>query len=182
MPVPALTPPSSAGAPRYPWYPDTKADMTKVTYHRFNCKGHYTNTRKSKTGVHYHPGKSPSELETGLSHSTTDIPTNVPSVLPDFPTQELEDNVGPPSGANYSPERAKLFVPDKGYSGNTLHCVIVKDVHTVQKLSQAKAECEIPSSFGQTLCPPAIRQCFRQRAQLFHQHFKPEGSKHCYPK
>ncbi|KAJ9078356.1 hypothetical protein DSO57_1007393 [Entomophthora muscae] len=136
--------------------------------------------------MYFHPktvssSESPSGVETGLSHSTTDTPINVPSVLPDFPAQELEDNVELPSGANYSPDRDKLFVPDKGYPGNTLHCVIVEDVHTVQTLSQAKAECEIPSNFGQTLCPPAIRQCSRQRAQPFHQHLKPEGSKYCYP-
>ncbi|KAJ9073489.1 hypothetical protein DSO57_1016020 [Entomophthora muscae] len=44
------------------------------------------------------------------------------------------------SGVSHSPDRDELFIPDISYSGNTLHCVIVEDVHTVQTRSQTKAE------------------------------------------
>ncbi|KAJ9060601.1 hypothetical protein DSO57_1029040 [Entomophthora muscae] len=72
----------------------------------------------SRTAIlgHYHPGKSPSEVETGLSHSTIDNPSNVPN--------------------------AELFVSDIGYSGNALNRVIVEDVYTVQTRSQAMAKGE----------------------------------------
>ncbi|KAJ9078029.1 hypothetical protein DSO57_1011073 [Entomophthora muscae] len=60
----------------------------------------------------HHPGKRLSEVEMGLSHSTMDTHTKVPSVPPNFPIEELEDNAEPPTGAKHSPYRAKLFVPD----------------------------------------------------------------------
>ncbi|KAJ9088702.1 hypothetical protein DSO57_1020486 [Entomophthora muscae] len=87
--------------------------MSKVTCHCYRCP-------RTATPGHYHPGKSPSGVETGLSHSTIDTPTNVPNVLPDCPTQVLEGHAEPPSG-------------------NALHCVIVEDVHTTRAKSEAQA-------------------------------------------
>ncbi|KAJ9088159.1 hypothetical protein DSO57_1025899 [Entomophthora muscae] len=113
--------------------------MSKVTYHCCNYKGHYANSCTSKTG-HYHPGKSPSGVETGLSHSTIDNLTNIPNVLPDQLPQAPEGHVEPPSGAIHSPDKDELFVPDIGYSDNALHCDIVKDVHAVQTRSQSRAK------------------------------------------
>ncbi|KAJ9059585.1 hypothetical protein DSO57_1000548 [Entomophthora muscae] len=84
----------------------------------------------------------PSGVETGLSHSTMNNPTNVPTALPDCLPQALEGPVAPSYGADHSPDKAELFFPDVGYSGNALHCVIVEDIHVVQTLSQAKAEGE----------------------------------------
>ncbi|KAJ9062660.1 hypothetical protein DSO57_1008423 [Entomophthora muscae] len=60
--------------------------------------------------------------------------TNVPTVPPDHLLQAPE---GP---CNHSPDKAELFFPDVGYSGNTLHRVIVEDVHVVQTRSQSKAK------------------------------------------
>ncbi|KAJ9060236.1 hypothetical protein DSO57_1033017 [Entomophthora muscae] len=115
-----------------------KADMSKVTCYCWAlCK---LLCPHSATPGHYYPGKSPSGLETGLSHPTIYTPTNVPNALPDCLTQVLEGHVEPSSGVNHSPDRAKLFVPDIGYSGNTLHCFIVEDIHTVQTHSQTRAE------------------------------------------
>ncbi|KAJ9067104.1 hypothetical protein DSO57_1003017 [Entomophthora muscae] len=112
----------------------SKANMSKVTCHCCNCKGHSANSCTSKTG------KRPSGVETGLSHSTIDNPTNVPTVPPDCLPQASEGLVAPPYSADHSPDKAELFVPDVGYSGNALHCVIVEDVHLVQTRSQAKAK------------------------------------------
>ncbi|KAJ9067352.1 hypothetical protein DSO57_1000264 [Entomophthora muscae] len=120
---------------------DPKADMSKVTCHCCNCKGHYTNSCTSKTG-HLHSGKSPSGVETGLSHSTINNPTNVPNGLPDCLPPASERQIAPPDGADHSPDKADLFIPDTGYSGNALHCVIVEDIHVVQTHSQARAEGE----------------------------------------
>ncbi|KAJ9076690.1 DNA damage-inducible protein 1 [Entomophthora muscae] len=89
---------------------------------------------------HYHPGKSPSGLETGLSHSTIDNPTNIPNIPPDYLPQVPEWYVEPPSVAGHSPNKAELFVPGIGYSGNVLHHLIFEDVHTVQTHSQARAK------------------------------------------
>ncbi|KAJ9089243.1 hypothetical protein DSO57_1014994 [Entomophthora muscae] len=36
--------------------------------------------------------------------------------------------------------KAELFVPDIGYSGVALHCVIIEDIHIVQTRSQARAK------------------------------------------
>ncbi|KAJ9067910.1 hypothetical protein DSO57_1034132 [Entomophthora muscae] len=116
-----------------------KANMSKATCHCCNCKGHHANSCTSKTG-HYHPGKSPSGVETGLSHSTIDNPTNVPTVLPDCLPQAPEGQVVPPYVVDHSPDKKELFVPDISYSGNALHRVIVEDVHVVQTCSQARAE------------------------------------------
>ncbi|KAJ9070814.1 hypothetical protein DSO57_1003676 [Entomophthora muscae] len=66
-------------------------------------------------------------------------PTNVPTVPPDLLPQALEGPVAPSYGADHSPDMVELFVPDIGYSGNALHCIIVEDVHVVQTRSQAKA-------------------------------------------
>ncbi|KAJ9074706.1 hypothetical protein DSO57_1003762 [Entomophthora muscae] len=95
---------------------------------------------RTATPGHYYPGKSPSQVETGLSHSTIDNPTNVPNVPPDCLPQAPEGHVEPPSGADHSPDKAELFVPDIDYSGNSLHCVIVEDFHIVQTCSQARAK------------------------------------------
>ncbi|KAJ9060245.1 hypothetical protein DSO57_1032908 [Entomophthora muscae] len=113
--------------------------MSKVTCHCCNLKGHCTNSCTSKIG-HYHPGKSPSGVETVIPHSTIDNPTNVPAVPPDCLPQAPEGQVVPPYGANYSPDKADLFVPDIGYSGNALHCIIVEDIYLVQTCSQARAK------------------------------------------
>ncbi|KAJ9068397.1 hypothetical protein DSO57_1029125 [Entomophthora muscae] len=67
-------------------------------------------------------------------------PTNVPTVPPDCPLQAPEGPAAPSYSADHSPDKAELFVPDVGYSGNALHCVIVEDVHVVQTHSQAKAK------------------------------------------
>ncbi|KAJ9068671.1 hypothetical protein DSO57_1026374 [Entomophthora muscae] len=67
-------------------------------------------------------------------------PTNVPTVPPDCLPQALEGPVAPFYGADHSPDKAELFVPDVSYSGNALYCVIVEDVHVVQTRSQAKAK------------------------------------------
>ncbi|KAJ9053795.1 hypothetical protein DSO57_1020636 [Entomophthora muscae] len=67
-------------------------------------------------------------------------PTNVPTVPPDFLLQAPEGLVAPPYGADHSPDKAKLFVPNFSYSGNALHRIIVEDVHVVQTNSQAKAK------------------------------------------
>ncbi|KAJ9055619.1 hypothetical protein DSO57_1002094 [Entomophthora muscae] len=40
-------------------------------------------------------------------------------------------------------QTVKLFVPDIGYSGNTLNCVIIEDVHVVKTHSQTRAECKV---------------------------------------
>ncbi|KAJ9066050.1 hypothetical protein DSO57_1013492 [Entomophthora muscae] len=66
-------------------------------------------------------------------------PTNVPNVPPDHLPPAPEGQVVPPYGADHSPEKAELFVPDTSYSGNALHCVIVEDIHVVQTCSQARA-------------------------------------------
>ncbi|KAJ9084354.1 hypothetical protein DSO57_1025457 [Entomophthora muscae] len=116
-----------------------KADMSKVTCHFCNHKGHYTNTCASKTGCH-HLGKSPSGVETGLSHSTIDTPTNVSNVPPDFPTQNTEAPADPLSDVSQTSDGAEIFVPNISYSGNTLHHIIVEDVHTMQTRSQTRAE------------------------------------------
>ncbi|KAJ9086527.1 hypothetical protein DSO57_1003079 [Entomophthora muscae] len=87
-----------------------------------------------------HCWKRPSGVETVLSHSTIDNPTNVPTILPDCLLQAPEGPVARPYGADHSPDKAELFVPDVGYSGNALHHVIVEDVHVVQTHSQAKAK------------------------------------------
>ncbi|KAJ9078011.1 hypothetical protein DSO57_1011058 [Entomophthora muscae] len=111
-----------------------KADMSKVTCHSCNCKGHYTNSCTSKIG------KGPRGVETGLSHSTIDNPINVPTVLPDCLLQATEGSIAPPYSADHSPDKVEIFFPDIGYSGNALHCVIVEDVHVVQTRSQSKAK------------------------------------------
>ncbi|KAJ9068331.1 hypothetical protein DSO57_1029795 [Entomophthora muscae] len=108
--------------------------MSKVTCHCCNCKGHYTNSCTSKTG------KKPSGVETGLSHSTINNLINVLTVLPDRLPQAPEGPVASLYGADHSPDKDELFVPDIGYSGNALHCVIVEDVHIVQTHSQARAK------------------------------------------
>ncbi|KAJ9078756.1 hypothetical protein DSO57_1003614 [Entomophthora muscae] len=69
-------------------------------------------------------------------------PTNVPTVPPDHLPQALEGLAAPSYGADHSPDKADLFVPDVGYSGNALHCVIVEDIHVVQTCSQVKAKCK----------------------------------------
>ncbi|KAJ9071602.1 hypothetical protein DSO57_1038226 [Entomophthora muscae] len=58
-------------------------------------------------------------------------PINVPTVLPDCLPQALEGPVAQSYDADHSPDKAELFVPDVGYSGNALHHVIVEDVHVV---------------------------------------------------
>ncbi|KAJ9074057.1 hypothetical protein DSO57_1010145 [Entomophthora muscae] len=51
-PIPLPTPPArTEGSRRFA----PKADMSKVTCHCCNCKGHYTNSCTSKTGVHVLP-------------------------------------------------------------------------------------------------------------------------------
>ncbi|KAJ9074070.1 hypothetical protein DSO57_1009939 [Entomophthora muscae] len=115
-----------------------KADMSKVTCHCWALRKLLC--PHTATPVHCYPGKSPSGLETGISHPTIDTPTNIPNIPPDCPTQVLKGHVEPPSGVNHSPDRSKLFVPDIGYSGNALHCFIVEDIHTVQTDSQTRAE------------------------------------------
>ncbi|KAJ9071119.1 hypothetical protein DSO57_1000792 [Entomophthora muscae] len=67
-------------------------------------------------------------------------PANVPTVPPDCLPQALEGPAAPSYGADHSSDKEELFVPDVGYSGNALHCVIVEDVHVVQRRSQAKAK------------------------------------------
>ncbi|KAJ9084728.1 hypothetical protein DSO57_1021232 [Entomophthora muscae] len=67
-------------------------------------------------------------------------PTNVPTILPDRLLQAPEGLVAPPYSADHSPDKAEIFVPDVGYSGNALNCFIVKDVYVVQTHSQAKAK------------------------------------------
>ncbi|KAJ9074245.1 hypothetical protein DSO57_1008509 [Entomophthora muscae] len=67
-------------------------------------------------------------------------PTNVPNVPPDCLLQAPEGPVAPPYSADHSPDKAELFVPDVSYSGNTLHHVIVEDIHVVQTCSQEKAK------------------------------------------
>ncbi|KAJ9061901.1 hypothetical protein DSO57_1016135 [Entomophthora muscae] len=67
-------------------------------------------------------------------------PTNVPTVPPDRLPQAPEGLVAPPHGADHSPYKAELFVPEVGYSGNALHRVIVEDVHVVQTRSKANAK------------------------------------------
>ncbi|KAJ9052072.1 hypothetical protein DSO57_1037813 [Entomophthora muscae] len=67
-------------------------------------------------------------------------PHQCPTVLPDCLLQALEGPVAPSYSADHSPDKAELFIPDVGYSGNALHCVIVEDVHIVKTCSQAKAE------------------------------------------
>ncbi|KAJ9060269.1 hypothetical protein DSO57_1032682 [Entomophthora muscae] len=67
-------------------------------------------------------------------------PTNVPTILPNRPSQAPEGPAAPSHGADHSPDKAELFVPDVSYSGNALHCVIVEDVHVVQTRSQAKVK------------------------------------------
>ncbi|KAJ9059315.1 hypothetical protein DSO57_1003519 [Entomophthora muscae] len=52
-------------------------------------------------------------------------PTNFLTVPPDFLLQAPEGMVAPPYSADHSPDKEELFVPDVGYSGNALHCVIV---------------------------------------------------------
>ncbi|KAJ9072349.1 hypothetical protein DSO57_1028473 [Entomophthora muscae] len=111
--------------------------MSKVNCYRCNYKEHYANTCTSNKG-HYHPGKSPNRVETGLSHSTIDTPTNVPNVPPDCSTQVPEAHMESLSGVSHSPDRAELFFPDISYSGNTLYCVIVEDVYIVQTHSQKR--------------------------------------------
>ncbi|KAJ9055770.1 hypothetical protein DSO57_1000628 [Entomophthora muscae] len=54
--------------------------------------------------------------------------------------QAPEGPVAPPYSADHSLDKADLFAPDVGYSGNALHRVIVEDVHVVQTRSQAKAK------------------------------------------
>ncbi|KAJ9077519.1 hypothetical protein DSO57_1015921 [Entomophthora muscae] len=125
-------PPNASVKPRP--LPAPPADMSKVTCHCCNCKGHYANSCTSKTG------KRPSGVETGLSNSTLDNPTNVPTVPPDRQPQAPEGPVAPPYGADHSPDKAELFFPDVGYSGNALHRVIVEDIYVVQTRSQAKAK------------------------------------------
>ncbi|KAJ9082818.1 hypothetical protein DSO57_1000803 [Entomophthora muscae] len=66
--------------------------------------------------------------------------TNVSTVPLDHLLQAPEGPVAPPYGADHSPDKAELFVLDVSYSGNSLHCVIVEDVHLVQTHSQAKAK------------------------------------------
>ncbi|KAJ9086004.1 hypothetical protein DSO57_1008519 [Entomophthora muscae] len=95
---------------------------------------------RTATSGHYRPGKSTSGVETGLSHSTIDNPNNVPTVPPERLPQAPEGLVAPPYDADYSPDKAELFVPDVSYSGNALHRVIVEDVHIVQTRSQARAK------------------------------------------
>ncbi|KAJ9087427.1 hypothetical protein DSO57_1033475 [Entomophthora muscae] len=67
-------------------------------------------------------------------------PHQCPHCLPDRPSQAPEGPAAPSYGADHSPDKAELFVPEVGYSGNALHCVIVEDVHVVQTCSQAKAK------------------------------------------
>ncbi|KAJ9051730.1 DNA damage-inducible protein 1 [Entomophthora muscae] len=81
-------------------------------------------------------------------------PTNVPTVLPNCLPQAPEGLVAPSYGADHSPDKAELFVPDVGYSGNALHCVIVEDVHLVQTRSQAKAE----GKAQEVVSKPYVRQ------------------------
>ncbi|KAJ9059292.1 hypothetical protein DSO57_1003909 [Entomophthora muscae] len=137
-PRPLTTPPACIEGSRH-FAP--KANMSKVTCHCYNCKGHYTNSCTSKTG-HYYPRKRLSRVETGLSHSTVNIPTNVPTVPPERLLQAPEGLVAPSYSADHSPYKAELFVPDVRYSGNALHCVIVEEVHVVQTHSQEKAKGE----------------------------------------
>ncbi|KAJ9052494.1 hypothetical protein DSO57_1033567 [Entomophthora muscae] len=123
-----------------------KADMSKVTCHCCNCKGHYANSCTSKTGFMYCPLRKllPREKTKWSRDRTLSLhyksPTNVPTVPPERPLQAPEGSAAPSYGADHSPDKAELFVPDVGYSGDALHCVIVEDVHIVQTRSQAKAK------------------------------------------
>ncbi|KAJ9049316.1 hypothetical protein DSO57_1025738 [Entomophthora muscae] len=83
----------------------------------------------------------------GLSHSTIDNPTNVPTVPPDCLSQAPEGPAEPPSSVDHSPDKAELFVPYIGNSGDALHRVIVEDIHEVQKCSQERAKGEAQAFF-----------------------------------
>ncbi|KAJ9085704.1 hypothetical protein DSO57_1011406 [Entomophthora muscae] len=109
-PRPLPTPPAhTEGSGRFA----PKAEMSKVTCHCCNCKGHYANSCTSKTG-HCYPGKRPSGVETGLSHSPMNNPTNVPTIPPDCLPQAPEGPVAPLYSADHSPDKAELFVLDVG--------------------------------------------------------------------
>ncbi|KAJ9054525.1 hypothetical protein DSO57_1013398 [Entomophthora muscae] len=114
-----------------------KANMSKVTCHHCNCKGHCTNSCTSKTGVYVLP---PQEITIQGKDQVENNLTNVLTVLPDRLPQAPERPVAPPYGADHFPDKAELFVLDVDYSGNALHHVIVEDVHLVQTRSQAKAK------------------------------------------
>ncbi|KAJ9065024.1 hypothetical protein DSO57_1024221 [Entomophthora muscae] len=70
-----------------------------------------------------------------------------------------EGQVVPPYGTDHSPDKAELFVPDIDYSGNALHCVIVEDIHIVQKHNQArdkgKAQAVVPKPYARQLLDKA---------------------------
>ncbi|KAJ9085599.1 hypothetical protein DSO57_1012397 [Entomophthora muscae] len=118
------------------------------------------------------PRKRPSGIETGLSHSTMNNPINVPTVPPDRLLQALEGPVAPSYGADHSPDKAELFVPDVSYSGNALHCVIVEDVHVVQTRSQAKAKGKAQAVFSKPyshqLLDKAPDECPGPSTDTFH--------------
>ncbi|KAJ9057205.1 hypothetical protein DSO57_1024861 [Entomophthora muscae] len=111
--------------------------MSKVTCHCCNCKGHYANSCTSKTG-HYYPGKRPSRVETGLSHSTINNPTNVPTVPPGRLLQAPERPVAPPYSADHSPDKAELFVLNVGYSVNALHRVRIDNFSPLELQAQER--------------------------------------------
>ncbi|KAJ9053609.1 hypothetical protein DSO57_1022626 [Entomophthora muscae] len=126
--------------------------------------------RRSRTATsgHYHPGKSPSGVETVLSHSTIDNPTNVPTVPPDCLPQAPEGQVVPPYSANHLLDKAELFVPDISYSGNALHHVIVEDVHIVQTRSQARAKGKAQPVVSKPYARQLLDKAPQKRSHSFH--------------
>ncbi|KAJ9089189.1 hypothetical protein DSO57_1015516 [Entomophthora muscae] len=130
-------------------FPDLEIDfLTKSSVIKTGLYFIFLGCSRTATSGHYHPGKSPSGVETGLSHSTVANPINVPTILSDRLPQAPEGPVAPPYSADHSPYKAELFFLDVGYSGNALHCFIVEDVHVVQTRSQARAEGKAQAVFS----------------------------------
>ncbi|KAJ9085959.1 hypothetical protein DSO57_1009009 [Entomophthora muscae] len=99
-------------------------------------------------------------------------PTNVPTVPPDCPLQAPEGLAAPSYSADHSPSKAELFVPDVGYSGNALHCVIVEDVHVVQTRSQTnakdKAQAVVSKPYTRQLIDKAPNEGFGPSTDTLH--------------